>query len=372
MARDHKSLRILLIEPFFSGSHRQWAEGLKKYSRHHIDLATLPGRHWKWRMHGAAVTFAEKLKDKINDYDLVLATDMLDIATFRGLSPVKVPVIAYFHENQLAYPWSATDPDTQLKRDRRYMWINLTSAMAADQVWFNSIYNQRSFTTNIKQFLKAFPDHHNFNIDNLVQKSRVVPLGLELTDLISTEKIVQNKVPVFLWNHRWEYDKNPELFFNTLMTLKEKGLDFQVCVLGEHTHKYPPIFDVAREKLAERLLHFGPVKSRKEYIQWVSKCDILPVTNNQDFFGISVVEAIAAGVTPILPRGLAYEEYVEEHKYEELYYSSAQQLLEKCSNLLTIKNSFQSEMDVSNYDWKQMIDLYDCLFTSAVVCKDED
>lgn len=366
MTRDHKSLRILLIEPFFSGSHRQWAEGLKKYSRHHIDLATLPGRHWKWRMHGAAVTFAEMLRDKIKDYDLILATDMLDIATFRGLCPIEVPVIVYFHENQFAYPWSTTDQDVKLKRDRRYMWINMTSAMAADQVWFNSDYNRKSFLNGLKKFLKAFPDHHNYDIYSLSQKSRIVPLGLELSDLLSARKTFINEAPVFLWNHRWEYDKNPELFFKVMFTLMEKDLDFQVCVLGEHTHKYPPIFDEAREKLADHLLHFGTVESRKEYSQWVAKCDFLPVTNNQDFFGISVVEAIAAGVIPILPKGLAYGEYVDEEMYSGLYYNKAEELEENCRSLMEVTEKIQLRNKVRNYDWNEMIENYDNLFNNVL------
>ncbi len=34
------------------------------------------------------------------------------------------------------------------------------------------------------------------------------------------------------WNHRWEHDKNPKEFFDTLKFLHDKREDFEVVVLG--------------------------------------------------------------------------------------------------------------------------------------------
>ena len=52
-------MRILLIEPYFTGSHRAWAEGYAAASQHDVRLVTHDGRFWKWRMQGSAVTLAE-------------------------------------------------------------------------------------------------------------------------------------------------------------------------------------------------------------------------------------------------------------------------------------------------------------------------
>jgi hypothetical protein len=49
-------LHITLIEPFFTGSHAARASGYQGYSRNRIDILSLGGHHWKWRMHGGAVT----------------------------------------------------------------------------------------------------------------------------------------------------------------------------------------------------------------------------------------------------------------------------------------------------------------------------
>ena len=51
---------VLLIEPYFGGSHRAWAEGYVSHSSHAVELLTLPARFWKWRMQGGAATLAER------------------------------------------------------------------------------------------------------------------------------------------------------------------------------------------------------------------------------------------------------------------------------------------------------------------------
>jgi len=78
-------MKILLLEPFFGGSHQQWAEGMVAHSQHDIKVYSLPASHWKWRLHGAAVNFAERFIADDFRPDLIIATDMLDFSTFLGL-----------------------------------------------------------------------------------------------------------------------------------------------------------------------------------------------------------------------------------------------------------------------------------------------
>ena len=96
-------MKIALIEPYYTGSHKAWADGYAARSRHEVTLFTMPGQYWKWRMHGGAVTLARRVIDRGIKPDLVLATDMLDLTTFLALlrhHMDPVPVVYYFHENQ--------------------------------------------------------------------------------------------------------------------------------------------------------------------------------------------------------------------------------------------------------------------------------
>lgn len=53
-----RTLDVLAIEPYYSGSHKLWLDYCRQESGHTINLLTLPGRHWKWRMHGGSITLA--------------------------------------------------------------------------------------------------------------------------------------------------------------------------------------------------------------------------------------------------------------------------------------------------------------------------
>ena len=116
-------MKILLIAPYYTGSHAAWAKGYARYSRHQVDILSLPGRYWKWRMHGGAVTLARRFLTSPLTPDLILTTDMLDLTTFMALTRQRtahIPTAIYFHENQLTYPWSPTDRDITQRREKHY------------------------------------------------------------------------------------------------------------------------------------------------------------------------------------------------------------------------------------------------------------
>jgi glycosyltransferase involved in cell wall biosynthesis len=140
---------------------------------------------------------------------------------------------------------------------------------------------------------------------------------------------------VVLWNHRWEYDKNPDLFFRALLRLDLAGVEFRLVVLGESFRDSPPIFEEARQRLSHRLLHWGFAKSIEEYWEWLYRCDVVVSTSLHEFFGVSVVEGIAAGCFPLLPLRLSYPELLPESLREVCYYRTDKEFEERLTRLLT-------------------------------------
>tara|TARA_B100001093_G_scaffold516225_1_gene594521 strand:- start:753 stop:1751 length:999 start_codon:yes stop_codon:yes gene_type:complete len=325
----------------------------------------MKGQFWKWRMHGGAVTLARKFNEMKWKPDLILATDMLDLTTFLSLTRKKsngIPTAIYFHENQLSYPWSPTDRDKQKNRDIHYGFINYSSALSADKVFFNSEFHKESFIDYLYAFLKQFPDHQELEtIKKIIEKSEALYLGMDL-NRFDDHFVSKGSTPLILWNHRWEYDKNPESFFRVLKKVQEEGSDFGLVILGENFSKSPTVFEKIKKELSNHIAQWGYVDSFKEYSEWLWKSDIMPVTSNQEFFGASVMEAIYCGVWPILPSRLSYPELIPIKYHSDNIYSSEDELNEKI--LFAIKNQEILQRSKLNaipkqFDWKVIASEYD-------------
>ncbi len=367
---------ILLLEPYLAGSHAAWAEEYAAHSRHRVRILGLSGQHWKWRMHGGAATLARRFFAEGHRPDLLLATDMLDLTTFLALTrsvSAGIPAALYFHENQLTYPWSPTDADPGRQRDVHYGFINYSSALAADAVLFNSDYHRTAFTDALRGFLGAFPDcNETASIEGISAKSSTLPLGLDLQQLNAWRPSVQarcGRPPLLLWNHRWEYDKNPDEFFRALFRLDEQGVEFELAVLGEAFRKQPAIFAEARARLAARIVHWGFAKDSAEYAAWLWRADILPVTSVHDFFGASVVQALYCNTCPLLPCRLAYPEHVPATLHHQFFYADFDDLVHRmaglCRNIDQVRQMLTQSF-VARYDWGTMAVEYDALFEKMV------
>ena len=306
----------MFLEPFFGGSHRDFAEGLVENSRHRIDLITLPSRFWKWRMRGASLHFFNKMEN-LSQYDGLITTDLMSLSDFislcRGACP---PALVYFHENQLTYPLA---PGETL--DVHFGFTDITTCLAADRVLFNSHTHHHAFFSALPGFLRRLPDYRpDWVIDAIHAKTGVLYPGCRFRTGEAVAHFPGSDPPLIVWNHRWEFDKNPEEFFLALDAVRARGIDFRLALLGENFTNIPEIFATAHNRYGDRILQYGYVKTRKEYHQWLTRADIVVSTALQENFGISIVEAIRFGCIPILPFRLSYPEIIPRSFHEDFLY----------------------------------------------------
>jgi len=357
--------KILLVEPFFSGSHRSWALQFQKNSSHNIEILSLPGKFWKWRMYGGAYTLAEAYLKLDYEPDIILATDMIDLSTFVALIRHKLnhtKVYLYFHENQLEYPWQEDGEDKKQNRDVHYGFMNYTSALVADKVLFNSHHNMNSFYGHMRRLLKAMPDCRHKTVDGLYDKSEVLPIGIHLKHHdVKIDLPYQGQAPLILWNHRWEFDKNPDDFFKALIELREEGLDFKLALLGEVYENAPESLIHAMDYFKDDILITG-FMTKETYSSWLQASDILPVTSYHDFFGISVMEAIYMDTYPLLPNRLTYPDLYDIKSHPEIFYETYEEFVIKLRQAITTKNRKSYRHMCLAYDWDTIIKTYDACF----------
>ena len=339
----------------------------QQFSTHTIDILRLEGQFWQWRLLGGAVTLAEHYAQ--HNPDLIIASDMLDLATFVALAKPTCPIIIYFHENQLIYPRGPRQ-----KLQNHYAFINYTSALVADKVLFNSQFHQAVFLDELPRLLNHYPDHKNLHtVEQIRAKSDVLPIGIDLRkfDAFHPQQAYHkssSQTPLIIWNHRWEFDKNPQLFVNTVLELRKAGYAFRIAITGEQFVKPPDAFDTLKNTFGNDAVQLGYVETFAGYAQLLWDADIVISTAIQDFFGISVVEAMYCACFPLLPNRVNYPWLIPETLHPTMLYDQDAALYHKLVYLLEnqalLRENLQSH--VLQYDWRTLTAKYDDVFARMI------
>lgn len=348
-------MRFLFLESYYGGSHREFADGLCEYSRHNIDLVTMADRFWKWRMRGAAFYFARKIPDP-EVYDGLIVTSLLSLGELRGIWGHRCPpALVYFHENQMTYPV----PHGQ-KRDFSFGFTNISTALAADRILINSRFHLTEFLAGVQDLVRQMPDYRpKWIAEALLTRTDVLYPGCRLGDIPPREQKPASP-PLIIWNHRWEFDKNPDAFFQALDVVREAGIEFRLALMGENFQVVPKPFLDARDRYGDRIVQYGYAESREDYLRWLARGDVVVSTAIQENFGISVVEAVAAGCWPVLPRRLAYPEVIPERFHHGCLYNNQKELESRLMEILrapAVDPSLTAAMD--RYSWGNLISRYD-------------
>ncbi|NNE15523.1 MAG: DUF3524 domain-containing protein [Saprospiraceae bacterium] len=357
-------MNICLIEPFYGGSHKYWADNLVKWSKHNFTVFTLSAKHWKWRMQGSALEInSQIIKSNIPVPDLFIVSDLIDLSFFKSLLPEKysrVKILFYMHENQLTYPKSMLDKEKEF--DLSYGYLNFKSCLVADFILFNSHFHKSVFLNAAKELLSKMPDYnHLASVDIIESKSDVLYLGIDMNfinSILLKKPYIKNPMPTLLWNHRWKADKNPQGFLKLLRNLKAEKVDFKLKLTNVESES--KIYQTINKEFNNEIVFNGKLDSYSEYIKEISDCDLIPMTSNHDFFGLSLMEAVYCGVYPILPSNMVYEEIYKDCGFS--YYNDEAELLQLTIDRINSKTTLNHEKIrniLKKYDWNSVIADFD-------------
>ena len=370
MSAATSGMRFLFLEPFFGGSHRDFAEGLAAHSSHDLELVTLPGRFWKWRMRGAALAFLRKIPD-LREFDGLLVTDLMSLTDFKALAgPDCPPALAYFHENQVDYPLG---PGGVV--DYQFGFTDLTTCLVADRVLFNSRSHRTAFLERLPGFIRMMPDlRPKWAVAAIRKRSGVLHPGCRFPpgepprtdqDMIGPRT---GTPPLVIWNHRWEHDKDPEAFADALEAVDARGIPFRIALAGERYRNVPPAFERIRRRFRGRIVQYGFLPDRDAYLDLLRRGDVTVSTALQENFGIATVEAIRHGCLPLLPNRLSYPELLPEEARDFCLYDSPETLADRLAEVLSDIGRFSAlrsrlARHMGRFAWAERAPAFDAALT---------
>ncbi|XP_056291326.1 glycosyltransferase-like domain-containing protein 1 isoform X2 [Pseudoliparis swirei] len=352
---------VLLVEPFYGGSHKQLIDLLQQ-NIEGCCVFTLPAKKWHWRARTAALHFSQTIPT-CPSHRVLFSSSVLNLCELVALRPdlARLKKVLYFHENQLVYPVRKDQ-----ERDFQYGYNQVLSCLVSDVVVFNSVFNMDSFLSSISSFMKKIPDHRPRDLDLLIRpKCVVLYYPVQFPDVSRFGESRTDQRPVgeggtgdqmeplhIVWPHRWEHDKNPELFFSTLIKLKEKQVDFHLSVLGETYSEVPEIFSEARCQLDSHIQNWGYL-SRDRYLQVLIQADVVVSTARHEFFGVAMLEAVHCGCYPLCPKALVYPEIFPA----EYLYDTPEQLRKRLQGLCRrpdVARRHVVKVDTSSFSWTSL------------------
>jgi glycosyltransferase involved in cell wall biosynthesis len=382
-------VRVLLLSAYAAQSHVYWQEALlAMFPEWRWRVLSLPPRHFSWRVRGNPLYWAlEEHETLAAGYDLLIATSMVDLATLRGLVPrlAGVPTIVYFHENQFEYPVveRKTDAAGRVQRSNNVLeaqMVSLYSALAADRLVFNSRYNLTSFHSGCQALLKRLPDKVPAGIvSSLRAKSSVIPVPLKDVAPITTSgrsmwgeesALYPQRALRLVWVGRFEYDKGGDRLLRILQHLELTGLHYELAVIGQQFRHSPQAFDHIEAQFAHRLVQFGYIKSRSDYLAALIDADIVLSTALHEFQGLAILEAITAGCIPVVPHRLVYPEIIPAAYCYSSYIDDIQSEAEAAVALLcklapTLDTDCGNRPDVSPFTSLALLPQYEALFCAT-------
>lgn len=351
-------MRVCLLSAYHADSHARWARGWQTYLDAETRVLTLAPRWFAWRTGSASLTWATEHRADLLWADVIVATSITDVAALRGLVPelAHTPIALYYHENQFAYP---TRPGES--RDARLLMQSVLSALAADALVFNSAFNRDSFILGAQAFLDGMPDHTARIQETLLERSRVLPVGLEESCFQAAER----NEPCVIWNHRWEWDKAPERLFQALTVLRARGCTPKLVIAGPRFRQVPDAITSGLVEFADQIVA-SEFLDAIGYRERLTRCTHVVSTALHEFQGLAVLEACAAGCVPVVPDRLAYPEFFDACYRYASHPDDSQAEAHALADHLQAALGSDAPPDVSHLSWPALRPAYQAMLNDLV------
>jgi hypothetical protein len=284
-------LDILALEPFYGGARRSMLETIVRCSRHRWTVLKLPPRRIERRLAVAANWFAEQLtRHWVGRVDLLFTSEAMNLASLAQLMPqlAHKPTVVYFHDNQL--------PDVHTNTDSPLDLVNLNTAVAATEIWFNSVWHQKTFLARATTLIERHRELGGIEALWEVQRKMLLvppPVDMNAVHDAMCAKITRDPTALFVETRAAEVG----LLNKALTILRERGKRFRLITVG-------PVEalggDVPRQAL--------PEADDVAHARGLCEAGVVVSVKPEAASDFLVVRGLAAGCRPVLPASGFYPE----------------------------------------------------------------
>ena len=285
-------------------------DALVRCSRHRWRIFKLPPRRMERRLLVSATWFAELLaRRNVGHVDLIFSSEALNLAELLRLRPELAgrPSVVYFHDNQLPDP----SQQQQLPQDQEPTdLVNLNSAMAASEIWFNSLYNLRTFLSRASALVAR---HEELQIRNPMQsltgKAHLLPPPIDLSTMQRMAFDVALEAPAGQFNSR-------------SLLVDGRGVDHAIIAqaldaLRQHEGNLD-VQIIARSRDLPESLRPMTLDERDEaaHLRALLGASVFVSTRSDAASDDLAVRALSCGCQPIVPNTGVYPEIVPHPLHE--------------------------------------------------------
>lgn len=297
-------LDILALEPFYGGVRKLMLETLIRCSRHRWTVLRLPPRRIERRLTAAATWFAEQLtRHWVGSVDLLFTSEALNLANFHRLMPnlARKPSVVYFHSNQL--------PPAHVPDDNALHLVNLNTATAATEIWFNSLYHLRDFLHRASTIVARHPELSSRNpMPSIAGKAQLMPPPIDwhiVSEVARQHDLRRGKRVVFVDTR----DADIKLLNATFATLQRRAEKWQFITVGPVEELSP---DIPRKTVSE--------KDEQAQMLAMHECGVMISTKIGAPCDQYAIRGLAAGCYPVWPHTGVYPELLPEVRHPHCLY----------------------------------------------------
>ena len=334
-------LDILALEPFYGGIRRHMLETVIRCSRHRWTLLKLPPRRIERRLSVAASWFAEQLSRHWSGrVDILFTSEAMNLASLYRLVPAVAapPSVVYFHDNQLLAPKVVRPKVTQRNADELpeqipgrggatnalvtpplplaarevdLALVNLNTATAATEIWFNSTFHMRSFLAGAAKLIERHPELSSHSpLAQVTAKAHVMPPPLDLNLIphvkLAADTPARDPRTIFIDTR----DAQVRILNAALGELASRGERFRLITVG-------PVEDLSdtwpRRTISET--------DDYAHVQGLWEAGVVLSVRPGAPCDLQVIRGMQAGCRPVLPDRGIYPELIPASLRDECLYA---------------------------------------------------